>query len=96
MHFTDLGGDSLSALSFSNLLGELFGVEVPVGVIIGPSADLAALAGYVESERASGGQRPTATSVHGVGATSLAAADLTLDKFIDEATLKAAVSYRRP
>ena len=92
VHFTDLGGDSLSALSFSNLLGELFGVEVPVGVIIGPAADLAALAGYVESERASGGQRPTATSVHGVGATSLAAADLTLDKFIDEATLKAAVS----
>ena len=54
VHFTDLGGDSLSALSFSNLLGELFGVEVPVGVIIGPAADLAALAGYVESERAIG------------------------------------------
>nr|WP_029112059.1 carboxylic acid reductase [Mycobacterium sp. URHB0044] len=90
VHFTDLGGDSLSALSFSNLLAEVLGVEVPVGVIIGPSSDLAALAAYVESERASGGQRPTATSVHGAGATSLAAADLTLDKFIDEATLKAA------
>ena len=90
VHFTDLGGDSLSALSFSNLLAEVLGVEVPVGVIIGPSTDLAALAAYVESERASGGQRPTATSVHGAGVTSLAAADLTLDKFIDEATLKAA------
>jgi fatty acid CoA ligase FadD9 len=90
VHFTDLGGDSLSALSFSNLLGELFGVEVPVGVIIGPSADLAALAAYVETERASGGTRPTAASVHGAGATSLAAADLTLDKFIDEATLNTA------
>jgi fatty acid CoA ligase FadD9 len=31
VHFTDLGGDSLSALSFSNLLGEAFGVEVPGG-----------------------------------------------------------------
>jgi fatty acid CoA ligase FadD9 len=92
VHFTDLGGDSLLALSFSDLLGEVFGVEVPVGVIIGPSTDLAALAGYVESERASGGQRPTATSVHGAGVTSVAAADLTLDKFIDEATLKAARS----
>lgn len=91
-HFTDLGGDSLSALSFSNLLGELFGVEVPVGVIIGPSADLSALAGYVESERASDGRRPTATSVHGAGVTSIAAADLTLDKLIDETTLTAACS----
>jgi fatty acid CoA ligase FadD9 len=92
VHFTDLGGDSLSALSFSDLLGEVFGVEVPVGVIIGPSADLAALAAYVETERASGGIRPTATSVHGAGAPSIAAADLTLDKFIDEATLKTAPS----
>ncbi|SCX00287.1 carboxylic acid reductase [Mycolicibacterium fluoranthenivorans] len=89
-HFTDLGGDSLSALTFSNLLGEVFGVEVPVGVIIGPSADLATVAAYVESERASGGTRPTATSVHGSGVTSIAAADLTLDKFIDEGTLAAA------
>ena len=92
VHFTDLGGDSLSALSFSDLLGEVFGVEVPVGVIIGPSADLAALAAYVETERASGGTRPTAASVHGAGATSVAAAELTLDKFIDEATLKGAPS----
>jgi fatty acid CoA ligase FadD9 len=92
VHFTDLGGDSLSALSFSNLLGEVFGVEVPVGVIIGPSADLATLAAYVETERASGGKRPTAASVHGPGATSIAAADLTLDKFIDGATLTAAMS----
>jgi fatty acid CoA ligase FadD9 len=38
--FIDLGGDSLSALNFSTLLGELFDVEVSVGVIIGPSADL--------------------------------------------------------
>jgi fatty acid CoA ligase FadD9 len=36
-HFTDLGGDSLSALTFSNLLQEIFGVEVPVGIIIGPA-----------------------------------------------------------
>jgi fatty acid CoA ligase FadD9 len=63
-----------------------------VGVIIGPSADLAALAAYVDTERASGGTRPTAASVHGAGVTSIAAADLTLDKFIDEATLKAATS----
>jgi fatty acid CoA ligase FadD9 len=93
-HFTDLGGDSLSALSFSALLGEIFGVEVPVGVIIGPSTDLAAVAAYVESERAFGGVRPTASSVHGAGAglASIGAAELTLDKFIDETTLRVAPS----
>ncbi|MCV7253206.1 AMP-binding protein [Mycobacterium hackensackense] len=36
-HFTDLGGDSLSALTFGNLLQEIFGVEVPVSVIVSPS-----------------------------------------------------------
>jgi fatty acid CoA ligase FadD9 len=89
-HFTDLGGDSLSALNFSTLLSELFSVEVPVGVIIGPSADLASLVDYIESERAIGGHRPTATTVHGPAATSVRAVDLTLDKFLDEETLRAA------
>jgi fatty acid CoA ligase FadD9 len=91
-HFTDLGGDSLSALNFSNLLGEVFGVDVPVGVIIGPSTDLASLGSYVEAERVSGGRRPTFAKVHGPGATSIAASDLTLDKFLDTADLRAAAS----
>ncbi|KRQ20423.1 oxidoreductase [Mycobacteroides sp. H001] len=90
VHFIDLGGDSLSALTFSNLLTEVFGVDVPVGVIIGPSTDLAALAAYVESERSSEGSRPTAVNVHGAGATEIAASELTLDRFIDQATLAAA------
>ncbi|MCM6773592.1 thioester reductase domain-containing protein [Nocardia sp. CDC159] len=87
--FAELGGDSLSALSFSNLLGELFDVEVPVGVIVSAATDLRGIADYIEAERDSGGKRPTATSVHG-GGTTIRAADLTLDKFIDAATLAAA------
>ena len=39
-HFTDLGGDSLSALTFSNLLADIFGIEVPVGVIISPATNM--------------------------------------------------------
>ena len=39
-HFTDLGGDSLSALTFANLLHDIFEVEVPVGVIVSPATDL--------------------------------------------------------
>ncbi|MFI6044891.1 carboxylic acid reductase [Nocardia sp. NPDC051321] len=88
-HFTDLGGDSLSALSFSNLLKETFGVEVPVGVIISPANNLREIAKYIEAERDSGAKRPTVTSVHGAG-SQIRAADLTLDKFIDDRTLAAA------
>ncbi len=88
-HFTDLGGDSLSALTFGNLLREIFDVDVPVGVIVSPANDLAAIAGYVETQR-SGSKRPSYASVHGRHAAEVSAADLTLDKFLDADTLAAA------
>jgi fatty acid CoA ligase FadD9 len=88
-HFTDLGGDSLSALTFGNLLHEIFGVDVPVGVIVSPANDLQAIANYIEGER-QGTKRPTFAAVHGRDAVEVYAADLTLDKFLDEATLAAA------
>ena len=66
-HFTDLGGDSLSALTFANLLRDILGVDVPVGVIVGPTSDLRQLADYIEAERESGSKRPTFASVHGRG-----------------------------
>ena len=94
--FTDLGGDSLSALTFANLLHEIFEVDVPVGVIVSPASDLASIAAYVEAERAGGSKRPTFDAVHGRDATEVHARDLTLDKFIDEATLAAAPSLPGP
>lgn len=95
-HFTDLGGDSLSALTFANLLQEIFGVEVPVGVIVSPANDLQALAAYIEAERKPGSKRPTFASVHGRDAVEVHAADLTLDKFIDADTLAAAAGLPAP
>ena len=95
-HFTDLGGDSLSALTFANLLHEIFDIDVPVGVIVSPANDLRALADYVEAERQSGTKRPTFASVHGRDATEVHARDLTLDKFIDAQTLAAAPSLPGP
>ncbi|HWY01640.1 MAG TPA: AMP-binding protein, partial [Mycobacterium sp.] len=64
-HFTDLGGDSLSALSFANLLHEIFDVDVPVGVIVSPASDLQAIADYIQAEREPGAKRPTFATVHG-------------------------------
>ena len=50
-HFTDLGGDSLSALTFANLLHEIFDIDVPVGVIVSPASDLAIAADTSRRER---------------------------------------------
>jgi fatty acid CoA ligase FadD9 len=98
-HFTDLGGDSLSALTFGNLLYEIFDIDVPVGVITSPANDLAAIAGYIESER-QGSKRPSFASVHGRikpgQAIEVHARDLTLDKFIDAPTLAAAANLAAP
>ncbi len=94
-HFTDLGGDSLSALTFGNLLHEIFDLDVPVGVITSPANDLAAIAAYIEGQR-QGSKRPSFSSVHGRDAVEVHASDLTLDKFIDEATLAAAPDLPGP
>jgi fatty acid CoA ligase FadD9 len=69
-HFTDLGGDSLSALTFGNLLHEIFDIDVPVGVIVSPANDLAAIADHIEAER-KGTKRPGFASVHGRDATQV-------------------------
>ena len=93
--FTDLGGDSLSALTFGNLLRDIFDVDVPVGVIVSPASDLQAIANYIEGER-QGSKRPTFASVHGRDAVEARAADLTLDKFVDANTIAAASSLPGP
>ncbi|ADG99338.1 thioester reductase domain protein [Segniliparus rotundus DSM 44985] len=97
-NFADLGGDSLSALGFANLLQDVFGVETPVRIIIGPTASLAGIAEHIE--RALGGRpgeaAPNSASVHGAGAEVIRASDLTLDKFLDAQALEAAQSLPRP
>ena len=94
--FTDIGGDSLSALTFGNLLRDIFDIDVPVGVIVSPASDLAAIAAYIDAQRAGGTKRPTFDAVHGRDATEVHARDLTLDKFLDDAALAAAPSLPGP
>jgi len=94
--FVDLGGDSLSALSFSVLLKDIFNVEVPVGVIINPVGDLQHLARYIEAERGSDARRATYASVHSAHATRIAAGDLKLEKFIDPQPLAKASTLPPP
>lgn len=95
-YFRDLGGDSLSAVSLSNLVHDTFGVRVPVDVIISPAHDLRQLAAYVEAKRVATATRPTFASVHGENATEVRSEDLTLDRFVDAATLDGARHLPRP
>ena len=94
--FVDLGGDSLSALAFSRLLEDIFGIEIPVSVVLDPTADLLAVAKYVEHQRDSHVRRPTFASVHGAGSTEVRAESLTLDKFIGAEVLKTAALLPQP
>lgn len=94
--FRELGGDSISAVTFSDLLHDIFGVRVPVDVIISPAYDLQLLAGYIEDKHATGVRQVTFASVHGEGSTEVHAKDLTLDRFIDEDIIAGARSLPRP
>jgi fatty acid CoA ligase FadD9 len=94
--FIDLGGDSLSALTFSMALEDIFHFEVPVGVIINPAGNLQHVADYIQAQRHSGVRRPSFASVHGADTTNVYARDLTLDKFIDPQILANASNLARP
>ncbi|MFE3447110.1 carboxylic acid reductase [Nocardia sp. NPDC059180] len=89
-HFADLGGDSLSALSFANVLKDIFGVEVPVSVVTSPATSLGDLAEYIRTTRESGAEVVCFDSVHGAGSRQVKAQDLTAERFIDAETLAAA------
>ncbi|NKE56932.1 carboxylic acid reductase [Lentzea sp. PSKA42] len=95
-YFRDLGGDSLSAVSLSNLLHDTFGIRVPVDVIISPAHDLRQLAAYIEAKRTATATRPTFASVHGEDVTEVHAEDLALERFVDARTLDGARRLSRP
>jgi fatty acid CoA ligase FadD9 len=92
--FIDLGGDSLSALTFSTLLADIYGVEVPVGVVVDPTGDLLRIADHIGRHRDS--DKPSYASVHDTAGDEVSAGDLRLDKFIDDDILKTAMLLPAP
>ncbi|WP_278313292.1 carboxylic acid reductase [Lolliginicoccus levis] len=88
--FTDLGGDSLAAMSVSTGIEEIYDLTVPVHEIISPTATLASLAARIEQQRATDPRDSVFTTIHGHGPTEARATDLRLEHLIDAATLKAA------
>jgi fatty acid CoA ligase FadD9 len=81
--FADLGGDSLSAISFTNLLSEIYSIEIPTQLALSATADLDSLATWIERRRTA--EQPasaTFASVHGAKATRVRADELQLEKFL--------------
>jgi fatty acid CoA ligase FadD9 len=98
--FGDLGGDSLSAMTFVALLSDIYDVDVPVGLVVSPVSDLRGLADHIDAERAAdagvGSTVASFASVHGKGSQEVSASELTLDKFLDPDLLAAATTLPGP
>ena len=89
--FDEIGGDSLSAVSFALLLEDVFNFPVEVADILHPTDTLLDLARKIERLKHSNDiARATHDDVHGKDTTRLRSADLTLDRFISCETLNAA------
>ena len=97
--FAELGGDSLGAAEFAALLNDIFGVELPVSAIISSTGSIPKWAAAIERSLAvRDGDKvaPTFAGVHGRGARTLRAADLTLEQFLDPAVIAAAATDDPP
>jgi fatty acid CoA ligase FadD9 len=81
--FVQLGGDSLAATELSVLIEDIFGVELPVHVILSPTGNPAQWARLIETSLTRSTSTATASAIHGPDTRRLRAADLQLDRFID-------------
>ena len=90
--FTELGGDSLAAVSLATLLEELLDVEVPVGTILDPSQGLQGIVRHIhQAQRQEGHRRPSFSSIHGEsGSGDIRVDDLKLHAFLDARTIEGA------
>ncbi|SLE43144.1 Probable peptide synthetase NRP [Mycobacteroides abscessus subsp. massiliense] len=92
--FFDLGGDSISAMRVVAAINTSFDAQLAVRTLF-EAPSVRSLSGYLDCAAGAPANGPTYASVHGPGATEVRASDLTLDKFIDEATLQKAPTLPR-
>ena len=89
--FADLGGDSLSAVSMTLLVEDIYGLTIDVADVLHPTSKLQDLAVKIDLLRSGTTKRRLdSDAVHGKDASILRADDLTLEKFIDEPLLRRA------
>lgn len=87
--FTELGGDSLSAVTFADLLRTSLKMDVDVAEIVVPRRSLHQLSEHLQSRTGDLVRFPSISTIHS-DLDTVDASELTLDKFIDAATLAAA------
>jgi len=89
--FADLGGDSLSAVSMTLLVEDIYGLSIDVADVLHPTSKLQDLAAKIDLLRSGTTRRRVdSDAVHGKDASILRADDLCLEKFIDETLLRRA------
>ena len=97
--FFDIGGDSLSAMQAVAGINAALGTDLAVRMLF-DAPSVGSLCEQVIRLSSEAGQAeatgPTFASVHGRGATTANVDDLTLDKFIDEETLRTAATLPPP
>jgi glycopeptidolipid biosynthesis protein len=106
--FFDLGGDSLTAMRIIATINISLDTHLSVRALydapsvrglsrqLSPTTEPQDDADDMEAQRKAGADRPSFASVHGRDSTEVHASDLTLDKFIDAATLTTAPTLPRP
>jgi glycopeptidolipid biosynthesis protein len=92
--FFDLGGDSISAMRVIAAVNTALDVSLPVRTLF-EAPSVSSLSRHLDAA-AHGTHGPAFAAVHGSDAVEARASDLTLDKFIDAATLTAAPTLPRP
>ncbi|MBV8786382.1 MAG: thioester reductase domain-containing protein, partial [Mycobacterium sp.] len=92
--FFDLGGDSLSAMRLIAAINTRLDADLSVRTVFDAPSVRKLSEQMAKSAEAANG--PSFASVHGRNATEAHAADLTLDKFIDETTLNNAPGLPGP
>jgi amino acid adenylation domain-containing protein/thioester reductase-like protein len=92
--FFELGGDSLTAMRVTAAINAALNTQLPVRTLLNAPSPKA-LSELLQRNAGAAGD-PRYASVHGNNPTELHAGDLTLDKFIDDATLAAAPTLPGP
>ena len=89
--FDEIGGDSLSALSFAMLLEDVFEITIEVGDIVHPSNTLQDLVRKIERAKSTqSSTRAAFDTIHGKDASLVHAKDLDLGHFLSPEVLSAA------
>jgi fatty acid CoA ligase FadD9 len=87
--YYELGGDSLGAVNLSLLLEEVFGVPVPVSMLLHPAANVQHIAAQIDALLVNAGAAARYDVIH-PNPEQIAAKDLKLEALFDEDTLQAA------